>query len=109
MLPKSYPIDEIEVGINDFLWCMATDNTNEQGNNSLRYECVGIGSEHEFAILHVALQPHAALTALYKVLLCLVFRVQFLQIVAQVDEHLIFVHPVGEIGKLTDYLILKFV
>lgn len=81
----------------------------EEGDDTLYDERIAIGSENELAIYIIALQPYAALTAVDKVLLVLVFLVERSQLVAQVNEHLILVHPVGEILELLYYFILQFI
>ena len=88
---------------------MTAQHTDEEGDDTLYDERIAIGSEYELAIYIIALQPYAALTAVDKVLLVLVFLIERSQLVAQVNEHLIFVHPVGEILKLLYYFILQFI
>ena len=49
------------------------------------------------------------MAAIDEVLLGFIFCVEGLEVVAQVDEHLIFIHPVGEAFKLFYYFVLLFV
>lgn len=109
MLAQTDLLDEIEVGIEDLLRRVAADHADEQRDDALGDERVAIGGEDEAAIGVVALQPHAALTTLDEVLLVLVLLVQRLEVVAQVDQHLILVHPVGKLVELLDDLVLQFV
>ena len=88
---------------------MTAQHTNQEGDDSLYDEGIAIGCKHELAILVVALQPYAALAAVDEVLLVLVFLVERSQLVAQVDEHLILIHPVGEILELLYHFILQFI
>ena len=88
---------------------MTAQHSNQKGDDSLYDEGITIGCKYELAILVVALQPYAALTAVDKVLLVLVFLIERSQLVAQINEHLILVHPVGEILELLYYFILQFI
>ena len=88
---------------------MTAQHTDEERDDSLYDKGIAIGSEHKLAIYIVALQPYTALTAVDEVLLVLVFLIERSQLVAQVYEHLILVHPVGEILELLYYFILQFI
>ena len=88
---------------------MSAEHLYEQGYDAFHYQRVAVGGEHELAVSVVALHPHAALAAVYEVLLSLVLVVQGLEVVAQVYENLVFVHPVVEVGELLHDLVLQFV
>ena len=100
---------EIEVGIHNLGWGMTAQYTDEEGDDALYDERIAVGCEYELAIYIIALQPYAALTAIDEFLLILVFLVESSQLVAQVNEHLILVHPVGEILELLYHFILQFI
>ena len=82
MLAQSYPVDEVEVGVEDLLGCVPADDADEQRDDALHDECVAVGGEEELAASLVALQPHAALAAVDEVLLGFVFLVELVELVA---------------------------
>ena len=82
MLAQSYPVDEVEVGVEDLLGCVSADDADEQRDDALHDERVAVGGEEELAVALVALQPHAALATVDEVLLSLVFFVELVQVVA---------------------------
>src|SRR3712207_7529670 len=88
---------------------MAAQHTDKQGYNALYDEGVALGRELQEALTVVTLHPHPALTAVYQVLLRLVLIVQRRQFVAQIDEHLVLIHPIIEILKFLDDLVLQFI
>jgi hypothetical protein len=63
----------------------------------------------EQSIAIVGMNPHPALASLNEVVVGLVARLKGLHVIAQVDEQLIFVHPIGEVGELLNHLFLQFV
>ena len=109
MVAQPDALDEIQVGVEDFLWCVSVEHTDEQGDDAFHDEGVALCREHDFAIHKVGLQPHTALATVNQVALCLVPLVERWLLVAQVDEQLVFVHPVGEVGEFFDHLVLQFV
>jgi len=88
---------------------VSAEHLYEQCYYALHDERVALRSECYHVAVVVGLQPHTALAAVYQVLFRLVTLVQRLEVVAQVDEHLIPVHPVGESGKLLYHLVLCFI
>ncbi len=109
MVFKSYPVNEIQVGVEDFLRRMSAEHTYKQSYYALDDKRVAFRRQFNPAVNIVGLQPYAALTAVDKVALGLVFLVQRFLFVAQINEQLILVHPVGEVGELFDHLVLSFV
>ena len=68
---------EIEVGIHNLGWGVTAQHRMRRAmDDTLSDERIAIGSEYELAIYIIALQPYAALTAVDKVLLVLVFLIE---------------------------------
>ena len=88
---------------------MTAQYANQKSDDTLHDKSITISSKHELAILIIALQPYTALTAIDEVLLVLIFLVKRLQLVTQVDEHLILIHPIGEVLELLYYFILQII
>ena len=107
MVSQPYAVDEKQVGIKDFLRSMTTQDTKQQGDESFDYQSITLGLEKEQTVVVVSMYPHAALTTIDKVALGLKFLFQRLHVVAQVDEQLVFVHPVGEVGEFLHHLVLQ--
>ena len=96
MFAESDALNEIEVGIQNFLWSMTAENTDEQRNDTFHDKCIALGREPQLIVAVVGLQPHPTLTAVDEVAFGLVFLIQRLLFITQVDEQLIAVHPVIE-------------
>ena len=109
MLAEPYAVDEEEVGIDDFAWRVPAEHAQEQGDEPLDDEGVALGREMKQSVAVVSDDPHPALASLDEVVIGLIARIERLHVIAQVDEQLVFVHPVGEVGKLGYHLILNFV
>ena len=97
MLSKTNLINEIEVGINDFLRSMVVQHCYQKGYYALSYERIGVGCEDELTIFLVTLQPYTTLTTINQVLFVLVLLVQWFQLIAQINKHLVLIHPIGEV------------
>ena len=102
-------VDEVKVGGEYLVGRVAAEHADEQGDDALHDERVALRREVYRAVAPVGLQPDAALAAVYEVALGLVALVERLLLVAQVDEQLVLVHPVGEVGELCYHLVLCFV
>ena len=109
MIAQSDLVDEIKVGIEDLLRRVIAQHLDEQGDDALHDQRIAVGGEHQPAIHHVALEPHAALTAVDEVLLGLIFIVEGFEVIAQVNQHLVLVHPVVEVAELSHHLVLQFI
>ena len=109
MLAQSDALNEIEVGVDDFLRRMAAYHPEQQGDDALDDERVAVSGEPKRAISVVALQPYTALATIYEILLVLVLLVLGLKVVSKVNKHLVFVHPVVQIGELINNLVLYLV
>ena len=88
---------------------MIREHTYQQGHYALDDERIALGLEVQQPILHIGLQPHPALAAVYQVLLCLVLVIELRLAAAQVNEQLVPVHPVVEVGKLFNDFVLNLV
>ena len=87
MVLQTDALDEVEVGIENLARRMSADNLNEQSDDALHDECITVGGEDETTVVgHVALHPHAALTAVDEVLLVFILVVERLKIAAEVYE-----------------------
>lgn len=106
MLAQTDLLDEVEVGVEDLLGRVAAEDADEQRDDALGDERVAIGGEDEAPVEVVALQPYAALATIDEVLLVLILLLQRFEVVAQVDKHLILIHPVGKLVELLDDLVL---
>ena len=93
MLPETYLVNEIEVGIQDFLWRMSRQHTDEQADNAFHDKGIAFGGKmNHFLFLSVTVtvsrlhqlrnKPYAALATVDEVLLRLVFLVQRLLFIA---------------------------
>ena len=109
MVLKADALDEIKVGVKDFLRRMPAQHAYQQRYYALNYERVALRREVYLAVHVVRLQPHAALAAVNEVVLGLILVVELLQVIAQVNQQLVLVHPVGKVSKLLYYLVLCFV
>ena len=107
---ESDTVDEIEVGIEDFIGSTMVEDFHKQRDDALDDQCVGISLKVDFAIFGtLSCDPYSALTSLDKILRGLfVFR-EFRESVAEVDDVCVAVHPVGEFGELIHYFILNFI
>ena len=85
---------------------MSAENTQKKCYYTLHYQRVTICRKFQLAVHVVALHPHTALTTVYEILLRLVFIIKHLKLIAQVDEHLILIHPIGKLRELFNYLVL---
>ena len=88
---------------------MTAQYANQESDDTLHDKSITISSKHELAILIIALQPYTALTAIDEVLFILIFLIKRLQLVTQVDEHLILIHPIGEVLEFLYYFILQII
>ena len=105
-LSKNY---EMEVGIQDVVGCLVVQHTDEQGDYALHDECITLCLEVNLPFgCEVCLQPNSALATINEVALHFVLFGQRFLFTAEVDEHLIFVHPIIETFKLFDDLLLYF-
>ena len=96
--------DEIEVGIEDFLCRMTVDHTEEEGHDALDDEGVALSTELEDAVgVLVAHNPDD------EILLVLFFGRKGIARFAQIDEQLVAVHPIFNLGKFLDDFVLYFV
>ena len=110
MLTQTYLLDEVEVGIEDFLRRVVAEYTDEEGDNAFDNEGIALcGKVDEAVGGEVCGQPHAALAAVDEVLLNFGTGGQRLLLIAQVDEQLVLVHPVLEVGELFYDLVLYLV
>ena len=109
MVSQHYAVDEKEVGIDNFLRGMPAEHTQEKGYQPLHDESVTLRFESEQPVLVVGMYPHTALATVDEVVLRFVFFLQWLHAGTKVDEQLIFVHPVGEVGEFLHHFVLQFV
>ena len=110
MLGKPDFTNEIEVGIQNLLCRMAVDYTEEEGDDSLHNEGIAFSAELEKAVCSlVAHNPDAALTTVDEVRLVLFFGREDIALFAQINEQLVAVHPIFNLGKFLDDFVLYFV
>ena len=109
MLAQSDAVDEIEVGIENLLRSVSAEHADEQCHNALHYQCVALCGEPQCPVTVVGLQPHTTLAAVDEVAFGFILVVQRLLFVAEVDEQLVFVHPVFEVRELLNNFVLQFV
>lgn len=107
---QSYVADEVEVGIEDVVWCLSVEDSDEECYDALDDEGVTLCLEGEGVVGGLAYcEPHTTLTTVYEVVVGLVTIVHRRQFVAEVYEHLVTVHPVVKLTELFYYLVLYFV
>ena len=110
VIAKANTLDEIEVGIENFLWRMVAENADEEGDDALDDQGVALGAEmHEAFGCEVGNEPHAALATVDEVLFGLLALGKGLLLRTEVDEELVAIHPVVEIAELFDDFVLYFV
>ena len=110
MLAEPYLVDEVEVGVEDFVGSVAIEHTEQERDDAFNDHGVGVGLEGDGAILvAVGGDPHAALASFDEV--CRRFLVigKRRKSVAQVDDVGIAVHPVAETLKLFNDFVLRLV
>ena len=88
---------------------MIADYPNQKRDNAFHNQRIAVGSKHQFTVRIIALKPHSALAAVNNILFCLIFFVQIAQLVAQIDEQLVTVHPVVKVDKLGYYFLLRLI
>ena len=90
---------------------MVVEDADDEADQTLDNHGITVAGEVDEVrgLVVVGLNPYAALAAFDEVLRRLVLLGEGFQIVAQLDEHLIFVHPVVEGTEVLDNLILCFV
>ena len=128
MLLQSNLLDEVEVGIQNLLRRMAAEHPDQQTYNALYDHRIALSlkvndntSRFSAVLCQQALpsfggaggglrhQPHATLATVNQVLLRLELLVKRLQIVAQINQQLVLVHPVVKAGELLNDLVLYLV
>ena len=85
MLLQTYLLNEIEVGIEDLLWCMVRKYSDQQTHDTLHNQGITLCREMDAPILIVGLEPYTALTPVNQVLLRLIAFVEGSQFVTQID------------------------
>ena len=106
MLLQAYLLDEIQVGIQNLVRGMVGHHLDEQGDDAFYDQGITLGLELQATVLNIALEPYAALAAIDQVLFVLVFLVQWLLVTTQIDQQLVFVHPIIEVSEFLDDLVL---
>ena len=106
VLLEADSLNEIEVGIDDFLRRVAGEDLNQQGNDAFDDDGVALALEDDLPVYVIGLQPDAALASLDQIALCLIALIEWWQRVAQIDQEGVFVHPIVEHGELVDDLVL---
>ena len=106
VLLEADSLNEIEVGIDDFLRRVAGEDLNQQGNDAFDDDGVALALEDDLPVYVIGLQPDAALASLDQIALCLIALIEWWQRVAQIDQEGVFVHPIVEYGELVDDLVL---
>lgn len=106
VLLEADSLNEIEVGIDDFLRRVAGEDLDQQGNDAFDDDGVALALEDDLSVHVIGLQPDAALASLDQIALCLIALIEWWQRVAQVDQEGVFIHPIVEYGELVDDLVL---
>lgn len=106
VLLEADSLNEIEVGIDDFLRRVAGEDLDQQGNDAFDDDGVALALEDDLPVHVIGLQPDAALASLDQIALCLIALIEWWQRVAQIDQEGVFVHPIVEYGELVDDLVL---
>lgn len=106
VLLEADSLNEIEVGIDDFLRRVAGEDLDQQGNDAFDDDGVALALEDDLSVHVIGLQPDAALASLDQIALCLIALIEWWQRVAQIDQEGVFVHPIVEYGELVDDLVL---
>lgn len=106
VLLEADSLNEIEVGIDDFLRRVAGEDLDQQGNDAFDDDGVALALEDDLPVYVIGLQPDAALASLDQIALCLIALIEWWQRVAQIDQEGVFVHPIVEYGELVDDLVL---
>ena len=109
MILQTNLLYEIEISIHNLCWSMTAQHANQESDDALHDKRITIGSKDELTIYIFTLQPNTTLTTVDKVLLVLIFLFERSQLIAQINEHLILVHPVGKILELLNYFILQII
>ena len=106
VLLEADSLNEIEVGIDDFLRRVAGEDLDQQGNDAFDDDGVALALEDDLSVHVIGQQPDAALASLDQIALCLIALIEWWQRVAQVDQEGVFIHPIVEYGELVDDLVL---
>lgn len=106
VLLETDSLNEIEVGIDDFLRRVAGEDLDQQGDNAFDDDSVALALEDDLPVYVIGLQPDATLASLDQIALCLIALIEWWQRVAQIDQEGVFVHPIVEYGELVDDLVL---
>ena len=106
MVAQTYAVDEVELAAEYVGRCLVVEHSYEQRDDALDDERIAVGRELQATVHVVALHPHAALAAFDDVFGSLVAFFKRFEVVAEVDEHLVFVHPVVDSVELFDYFVL---
>src|SRR5574344_2574666 len=109
MIFKSNLVNEIKVSIKYFCWSMTAQNLNKQCYYSFYDKRITISRKLKFTIYKIALQPNTTLTTINQIAVVLVFIINNIQFISQINKHLVFIHPVGKVFKLLYHFILGFI
>lgn len=110
MLRQSYLVDEIEWVVKDFVRRGTLEHLGQQGYDALDYHGVTVGGEVDVSrVVHGGIKPHAALASFDETVGSLELFVHRLELVAEVYEEAVSVHPVVKVAEFFDYLVLSFV
>jgi hypothetical protein len=88
---------------------VAVEHLDQQRYDAFDYDGVGVGGELHFAVLKLCVEPHAALTTLYKVVGGLEALVDGWKLIAEIDDHGVAIHPVVDPFEVGCYPVLCLV
>ena len=109
MVAQSDAFNEIEVSGVNLVGTVVVHHLQHKGDESFHDEGIAVGTEVELAILLFAENPNATLATVYQVLLGLVSIGKRRLLLAEVNQHLIAIHPIVQRGELFNYFVLGFV
>ena len=83
MFLKTYVLHEMQVGGEDFLWCVVGEDTDEERDESFHDKCIAFGLVDDMPfVVELGCKPDAALAAVDEVAFVLVFLIEGLKVVA---------------------------
>lgn len=110
VITEAYALDEVEVGIENLLGSMVAEYADEQCHNALDDECIALGLEVNEALgRKVGGKPYATLAAFDEVLLSLGALGKWLLLRTEVNEELVFIHPIIEVVEFLDDIVLYLI
>ncbi len=108
MLLDANLVDVSEVTGQDLLRGMSRQHTNEQVDDAFRDDRIAVGAEKQFTVVHLRMEPHLRLATGNQVRIILILRVDEGQALPQLNNIIVFVHPVVEQLKFFNDFAFRF-